>query len=131
VSTTNAATKISRHGRGQGHRRLGVVFAVLLCLCASSLHASPLPKTKRVNSVKSLTNILSLVEKDNGDKARFTTMKLQIHLEGVYISQGTAIVLEPKKLSAAIGKLLGEDKSRKVVAKAILKRYQDGEFHEK
>ncbi|MBT4503121.1 MAG: hypothetical protein HOC74_35640 [Gemmatimonadetes bacterium] len=104
------------------------MLAVLLCLCAGRLDA--LPESKRVNSVKSLTNILSLVEKDNGDRARFTTMKLQIHLEDVYISQGTAIVLKPKELSTAIGELLDEEKSRSEVGKIILRRYQDGEFHE-
>jgi hypothetical protein len=108
--------------------RAGAVLAVLLCLCAGPLEA--LPESKRVNSVKSLTNILSLVEKDNGDRARFTTMKLQIHLEDVYISQGTAIVLKPRALSAAIGELLEEKKSRSEVGKTILRRYQDGEFHE-
>lgn len=104
------------------------MLAVLLCMCAGQLDA--LPESKRVNSVKSLTNILSLVEKDNGDRARFTTMKLQIHLEDVYISQGTAIVLKPKELSTAIGELLDEEKSRSEVGKIILRRYQDGEFHE-
>lgn len=104
------------------------MLAVLLCLCAGPLDA--LPESKRINSVKSLTNILSLVEKDNGDRARFTTMKLQIHLEDVYISQGTAIVLKPKELSTAIGELLDEEKSRSEVGKIILRRYQDGEFHE-
>ena len=106
-----------------------MVLAVLLCVCAIAVHAE-LPETKRVNSVKSLTNILSLVEKDNGDEARFVTVKLQIYLEDVYISQGTAIVVKPRELSAAIGELLGEDKERSVVAKAILRRYKDGEFHE-
>ena len=104
------------------------MLAVLLGMCAGQLDA--LPESKRVNSVKSLTNILSLVEKDNGDRARFTTMKLQIHLEDVYISQGTAIVLKPKELSTAIGELLDEEKSRSEVGKIILRRYQDGEFHE-
>lgn len=69
------------------------------------------------------------MEKDNGDAARFTTMKLQIYLEDVYISQGTAIVLKPQDLSAAIGQLLKEKKSRQVIARTILRRYKDGEFH--
>ena len=58
-------------------------------------------------------------------------MKLQIYLEDIYISQGTAIVLKPKELSAAIGELLHEGKKEKIVAKTIKKRYKDGEFHEK
>ena len=129
--TVNSPTELFRYGRAQGRWRRGAVLVVLLCLCATSVHALALPKTKRVNSVKSLTNILSLVEKDNGVKARFVTMKLQIYLEDVYISLGEAIVLKPKELSAAIGKLLKKAKSRKAMAKTILKRYKDGEFHEK
>ena len=108
---------------------LAKLLALVLCLGATSLQA--LPESKRVNSVKSLTNILSQVEKDNGDKARFVTMKLQINLEDVYISPGKAIVLKPKKLSRAIKELLSEGKAKKTVAKAILRRYKDGEFHEK
>jgi hypothetical protein len=126
VFAVNAKTEFSK--KRPGCWRSGAVLAVLLCMCAGQLDA--LPESKRVNSVKSLTNILSLVEKDNGDRARFTTMKLQIHLEDVYISQGTAIVLKPKELSTAIGELLDEEKSRSEVGKIILRRYQDGEFHE-
>ena len=100
-----------------------------MCVFTTAVHA--LPETRRVNSVKSLTNILSLVEKDNGDKARFATVKLQIHLEDVYISQGTSIVLKPRDLSKAIGELLSKGEKRSVVAKTILRRYKDGEFHEK
>ena len=90
-----------------------------------------LPETKRVNSVKSLTHILSLVEKNNGDEARFFTMKLQIYLEDVYISQGTAIVLRPADLSRAVGELVADRVGRSAAGKIILRRYQDGEFHEK
>ena len=129
MSTANETMKLSAYGRGQGRRRIGAFLAVLLCVCATAVWA--LPETKRVNSVKSLTNILSLIEKDNGDKARFVTLKLQIYLEDVYISQGTAIVLKPKELAAAIGELLDEGKAKKIVAKTIKKRYKDGEFHEK
>ncbi len=106
-----------------------IIILVLSGVCAAA--AQTLPEIARVNSVKSLTKILSLVEKDNGDKARFTTMKLQTYLEDVYISQGTTILLKPRELSKAIGELLAEGESRAAVAKAILKRYKDGEFHEK
>jgi hypothetical protein len=107
-------------------RRCGGL-TLLFCLLAASVQA--LPETQRVNSVKSLTNILSLIEKDNGDAARFTTMKLQIYLEDVYISQGTAIVLKPQDLSAAIGQLVKEEKDQATIARTILRRYKDGEFH--
>ena len=105
-----------------------MVWVTLLCLCAALVHA--LPDTKRVNSVKSLTNILSQVEKDNGDKARFVTVKLQIYLEDVYVSQGTVIVLRPRELSEVIATLL-EKEPKAAVAKMILRRYKDGAFHEK
>jgi hypothetical protein len=123
VPAAKATAGLWRHAPGVG------LAVVLLCLCATAVHA--LPETQRVNSVKSLTNILSLVEKDNGDEARFVTMKLQIYLEDVYISQGTAIVLRPRDLSKAIGELLGQDAPHSAVAREILRRYKDGEFHEK
>ena len=102
---------------------------LLVGLLALSADAE-LPETKRVNSVKSLTHILSQVEEANGDAAKFTTMKLQIYLEDVYISQGTALVLKPVALSQAIAALLQEGKKRSTVARIIQHRYQDGEFHE-
>ncbi len=98
-----------------------------------SLWAIPLvagPETRRVDSVKSLTHTLSQIEEENGDAARFTTMKLQIYLEDVYISQGTAVVLHPAELSQAIGELIAADKKRAQIARTILRRYQDGEFHD-
>lgn len=105
-----------------------------MCLCLLGFFLAPaladLPETRRVNSVKSLTHILSLIEENSGEDARFTTMKLQIHLEDVYISQGTAVVLRPLDLSSAIAVLLKAGKKRSEVARVILHRYQDGEFHE-
>ena len=106
----------------------------LLLLALGLAWAGPvrgLPETKRVNSVKALTHILSQVERENGDRARFFTMKLQIYLEDLYISQGTAIVLRPAELSRAVGKLAARDIGRVAAGKIILRRYQDGEFHEK
>ena len=105
--------------------------ALLLAVCLHTSLADALPDKKRINSVKSLTHTLSLVEKEHGDKGRFVTMKLQIYLEDVYISQGTAIVIKPGELSQAIDKLLDEGVATAVAAKTILKRYKDGEFHEK
>lgn len=109
-----------------GYHRLGV----LLLLCLSAHAQTGLPEARRVESVKSLTHILSQVEEANGDAARFTTMKLQIHLEDLYISQGTAVVLRPADLASAIGALLADGKKRIEIARTILRRYQDGEFHQ-
>lgn len=119
---------------GQGSRRSPRRWVWPLLLALGFVWAGPLqalPETKRVNSVKSLTHILSLVEKNNGDEARFFTMKLQIYLEDVYISQGTAIVLRPADLSRAVGELVADRVGRSAAGKIILRRYQDGEFHEK
>lgn len=106
----------------------GILLGLLLNLWALPLSA--VPETRRVDSVKSLTHILSQIEEENGDAARFSTMKLQIYLEDVYISQGTAVVLRPDDLSRAIGELLADDQSRAQIARSILRRYQDGEFHD-
>lgn len=103
---------------------------LLLCLSLQP-SAADLPDTKRVNSVKSLTHILSLVEEAQGEAAKFTTMKLQIRIEDVYISQGDAVVLRPADLSAAIGVLLEEGKKRSDIARIVLRRYEDGEFHDR
>ena len=108
--------------------RIGPHTALILLLFAQTLGA--LPESKRINSVKSLTHILSLVEKENGKQAQFVTMKLQIYLEDIYISQGTTVVLKPKMLSQAIKALFAEGKARSLVAKTILRRYKDGEFHD-
>ena len=116
---------VARRVRPNGLRPLW-----LLLLCAMVAPLSALPETKRVNSVKSLTHLLSQVEEENGDAARFTTMKLQIHLEDVYISQGTAVVLRPADLSQAIAALLASNQKRAEIARVILRRYQDGEFHD-
>jgi hypothetical protein len=105
-------------------------LAALLNLCLMPALVQALPETKRVNSVKSLTHILSLVEKEHEGKARFFTMKLQIHLEDTYISMGTAVVLKPKELSEAIAKIVETKAKRVEAAKLILRRYKDGEFHE-
>lgn len=109
-----------------------VALAALVNLCLSPALVQALPETKRVNSVKSLTHTLGLVEKEHGGKARFFTMKLQIYLEDNYISQGTAVVLKPMELSEAIGRLIEDKVTRELGAeKILLKRYKDGEFHEK
>ena len=107
-----------------------IALAAVLSFCLLPAITQALPETKRVNSVKSLTHILSLVEKEHEGKARFFTMKLQIYLEDNYISQGTAIVLKPQELSEAVGKLVEVEANRQEAAAIILRRYKDGEFHE-
>ena len=109
-----------------------IALATLLNFCLLSAGGSELPETKRINSVKSLTHTLSLIEKEHKGKARFFTMKLQIWLEDNYISQGTAVVLKPQELSEAIEELIEVVKAdKKEAGTNILRRYKDGEFHEK
>ena len=106
-----------------------VIFSVFFSFFSSEgLHA--LPRRIKINSVKSLTYILSAVEKKNGKKARYVTLKLQIYLEDIYISQGTSVIFKPKSLSLAIRNLLQEGKSKALIAKEILQRYKNGEFHD-
>jgi hypothetical protein len=92
---------------------------------------SALPSKRKINSVKSLTYILSKIEKKSGKKAIFVTLKLQIYLEDVYISQGTPIILRPRKLSIFIKNMVNSNKSKKEIAKEILIRYKQGEFHDR
>lgn len=106
-----------------------VIFSVLF-LFFSSNELNALPRKIKINSVKSLTYILSTVEKKNGKRARYVTLKLQIYLEDIYISQGTSVLLKPKSLSLAIRNLLQEGKSKTLIAKEILQRYKNGEFHD-
>jgi hypothetical protein len=112
------------------HPGRSVALTALLSFCLLPTIAQALPETKRVNSVKSLTHILSLVEEEHEGKARFFTMKLQIYLEDNYISQGTAIVLKPQDLSEEVGKLVEVEANRQEAGGIILRRYKDGEFHE-
>ena len=93
--------------------------------------SAPLPETKRDNSVKSLTNILSQIEKANSDSARFVTLKLQIYIEDLYISQGDAVVLKPREMAVAIKDMIGKGQTAKQMALTIKRRYDEGEFHEK
>ena len=96
----------------------------------SALASSPLPEIKRIDSVKSLTNILSQIEKANSDSARFVTMKLHIYLEDLYISQGDAVVLKPQEMAVAIKDMIGKGRTTKQMALTIKRRYDEGEFHE-
>lgn len=116
---------------GQRIRRALFFMLAALCLAASMPgQGLALPRLKRVNSVKSLTNILSQVEEENGDRARYATLKLQVYLEDLYISVGTAVSLKPLELSKAIRALLEQGVVGKEMGKVILRRYKDGEFHE-
>ena len=110
--------------------KLAPSLLVLLLSTTAVAASSPLPETKRVNSVKSLTNILSKIEKANSDSAHFVTMKLQIYIEDLYISQGDAVVLKPAEMALAIKEMIREGQSSKQMALAIKRRYDEGEFHE-
>jgi hypothetical protein len=82
----------------------------------------------RINSAKSLSSMLRKVEKQYGSKARFVTMKLQIYLEDVYVSQGTELSIEPRTISRAIQRLLEDGLTRDEIARVILQKFQNGEF---
>ena len=109
-------------------KNLFFLIFIFLIIYSHSLYASP--KKIKINSVKSLTYILSKVEKENGHGARYVTLKLQIYLEDIYISQGTAVIFKPNLLSLAIKNLLNKGKLKNEIAKEILKRYKDGQFHD-
>jgi hypothetical protein len=109
------------------------LFYILYSMASSffpSTRLNALPNRIKINSVKSLTYILSSVEKEIGNEARYVTLKLQIYLEDIYISQGTSIIFKPRSLSLAIKNLLQEGKSKKIIAQEILQRYKNGEFHD-
>ena len=91
-----------------------LIFILECMILETEIYA--LPKIFKINSVKSLTYILSKVEKENGNQARYVTLKLQIYLEDIYISQGTSVILKPKMLSRAIKTLVIQEKSRNTKA---------------
>ncbi len=123
-------SSLKKHGRLFFSICLYTVIFSMFFSFFSSNGLNALPRKIKINSVKSLTYILSTVEKKNGKKARYVTLKLQIYLEDIYISQGTSVIFKPKSLSLAIKNLLQEGKSKKLIAKEILQRYKNGEFHD-
>ncbi len=111
----------------------GILFFIICFLFyILSLNSiiNALPQKRKINSVKSLTYILSNIEKENGNSAVFVTLKLQIYLEDIYISQGTAVILYPDSISKFIKKMISESKSKDEIAKEILKRFKDGDFND-
>lgn len=106
-----------------------IVIALLACHMLLTLSAA-CAEVKRIKSVKSLTHLLSNVEKQNSDKASFITMKLQIYLEDVFISQGTTVYLKPGSLSHAIKQMMDSGRSKEDISMSLVKMYQDGDFHD-
>ncbi|MCB0336730.1 MAG: hypothetical protein KDD62_10510 [Bdellovibrionales bacterium] len=106
---------------------LAVFFSCALILSRSTLLSA---QAKKLKSVKSLTHFLSKIEQENGIQAQFVTMKLQIYLEDVFISQGTAVRLQSESLSKAIQSEIEKEKSSKEIGKSLLRMYQDGKFDE-
>jgi hypothetical protein len=86
-------------------------------------------KIVRISSLRKLGSVLKRIEKKHEGKAHFVTMKLQIYLEDVYITQGSTVILDIKELSKAIDRLIDDGLSRDEIGRLILQRYQDGEFH--
>lgn len=112
----------------------GILLLLVFCLFNYSHFTetivNALPQKRKINSVKSLTYMLSKIEKENGNSAMFATLKLQIYLEDIYISQGTTVILHPDALSMFIKKMVAAGKSKDEIATEILRRYQNGDFHD-
>ena len=107
-----------------------VILFLLLYFITSIKTGEARPSRIKISSVKSLTYVLSKIEKANGPRARFVTLKLQIYLEDIYISQGTSIILKTNLLSYFIRKLISSNKSMQYISNKILELYQEGNFHE-
>ena len=82
--------------------RIGEPLAlVILVLALLTVNPCCFAQKLKIKSVKSLTHLLSQVERENGKEATFVTMKLQIYLEDIYISQGTTVRINSEALSKA------------------------------
>jgi hypothetical protein len=112
-------------------KKTKICIFIILLLFFPLEKITALPSKRKVNSVKSLTYVLSKVEKKSGKRAIFVTLKLQIYLEDVYISQGTPVILHPRRLSIFIKQMVNREKSKKEIAKEILRLYKQGKFHDR
>ncbi len=102
---------------------LALLFSLSLCCYGEAA-------TTKIRSVKALTHMLSNIEKRHGKIASFCTMRLQIYLEDVYISQGTTLYIQHQVLSDAIAKAISQDLSKSQISKLILRQFQQSKFNE-
>ena len=86
--------------------------------------------TTKVRSVKALTHLLSKIERSHGEDASFTTMRLQIYLEDIYISQGTTLFIYHGGLAQALKSALSKGMTKPQISKFLLREYQRSEFYE-
>ena len=86
--------------------------------------------TTKIKSVKSLTHMLSQLEKNHGKDASLTTMRLQIYLEDVYISQGTTLFIRQQLISKMIARGLQQGMTKAEISKFILRQYKRSELNE-
>ena len=82
----------------------------------------------KIRSVKYLTHVLSQAEKNNGKNARFSTLRLQLYIEDIYLSQGDTIYINQDALSSYIKEAALEGKSKSDMAKELLSKFQAGDF---
>lgn len=87
-------------------------------------------ETSKIKSVKSLTHMLSKLEKNHGKGASLTTMRLQIYLEDVYISQGTTLFIRHQFISKMIAHGLQQGMNKAEISKFILRQYKRSELNE-
>lgn len=109
------------------------IFKILLIaiIISSSTSISEVSaEIVQIASIKSLTHTLSKIEKNIGEEALYVTLKLQIYLEDIYISQGTIVKLKSNQLEEYITMLFKQGLDSKQISKIILNKYKDGEFHE-
>ncbi len=106
---------------------LRLTFALIALLWLSPLAAEPMVK---VSSVKRLTHLLSQLEKSYGEPADFTTLRLQLHLEDVYISQGTTLLLNPNAMALTLGSAIDKGLNRSQIAQLLLRQFQKGKYSE-
>ncbi len=103
---------------------------VLALLQALSFNIQADAAITKIRSVKALTHMLSHIEKSNGKLASFCTMRLQVYLEDVYISQGTTLYIQHEALSKAIATAISQGLTKGQISNLILRQYQQSKFNE-
>jgi len=107
--------------------KISMLLALLLFMSVSC-HGDV--ATTKIRSVKALTHMLSKIEKHHGQLASFCTMRLQIYLEDVYISQGTTLYIQHQALSNAIASAISQGLNKSQISKLILRQFQQSKFNE-